>query len=397
MSDLLQARALLVAVLGERAQQGVTPARERLVGVLKGQVLASWRASRLAEFPKSYYIGQEYVECATKIRCRIEALFVYAGAIASVRFWHNKSEVTLEQTGPFLRVTITRAIPKRLWDDLRLGVQATPHLFVAAYLNAMLPEVNRRLLAVRHDQGHLLSRTFHCTEAVELLLRFGKDALRLHWPQPVTAFAPTAQLAPTIKQLYVRELIDAMHAVLRGELDECVRRLITSAEDFFRARGWHLSQRSGLFNRLLVTLRLRSKSKRNSFRQSLSFNVDASSLPGSVLVPNMLAVYEVRNRIVHAGLRLHPSAKTFCYKAISTLRHIIDHNCGDATVAKFVYLLEHQLSLLLNHAGAGFNLDDIAKYMPSQRAPARPTELKDLNEVLFNALRFTERDLASVR
>ena len=398
--EMLEARARLVALMKTRGRALIElQVRTHLIGMLKGRAIATWRAQRRAEFPNTYYVGQEYIERSTLVRCTIEALFVYAGAIEPVNFWHLKNNITLEQIPPFLKVSLTRSIAQRLWDDINDDLPwGTAHGCVGAYLDAILPEVNRRLLAVRYEQGHLLSRTFHVSEAFEVTLCRGERTVRVRWPQPIAAFPPSAQLAARVKHLYVRELIDAMHAFLRNEYDECVRRLITSAEDFFRARGWNLSPRVGLVNRILVALRLRSRRKRISFRQSLTSNLEASSIPGSTLVPNLLTVYEVRNRIVHGGIRLHSSAKLFCHKAVSTLRYIIYYFCGDATTARFVYTLEMQLNAVLRQS-AGTNLDEIARLsLKNEEAPRPPIETaRDMDEAIFEALRFDERDLATVR
>jgi hypothetical protein len=396
LDQLVDLRRHFVATLKARGsvlvEKGV---RDRLVVLLRRRL----DALRRAEVRSSYYRGQEYIECPTTVPCLIEAYFTYTGAIERAQFWYRKTEIEIRQLGPFLRVSVSRRIPSLLWDHVRVGMPGAVDIFLIGYLNAILPEVNRRLLEVRYQQGHLLSRTFHVSEATLVNLRHGVDVVRVAWPSPTAAFGPAAMLGPRIKHLYVRELVDAMHAFLRSEFDESVRRVVTSAEKFFRDRGWDVRVRSGVLARILAALRLRSRTKKHSFRQCLLRNLDTSRNPGDVLVENMMIVYGVRNRIVHGGYRLQPSAKTFCHKALSTLRYIIYYFCGDATVSRFVFSLEMQLLMFADRAGENFDLDRIRRTLDRGLAVQAPKieSNQAFERTVFNALRFDARDLSSVR
>ena len=87
-----------------------------------------------------------------------------------------------------------------------------------------------------------------------------------------------------------------MNSYFTYDFDDCFRRVVTSAENLFEARGWRWKPASGLvWLRLLRLFGLRFKEKPNTFRRALSHNVRKNRLSGEVINENMQFIYTVRN------------------------------------------------------------------------------------------------------
>ena len=170
-----------------------------------------------------------------------------------------------------------------------------------------------------------------------------------------------------------------MYSYLRNDFDDCIRRLITSAENFFSLRKWT------------------SRSGSNSFRRILEDNVDLKSLPGQVVSGNLRFVYKIRNRIVHQGFRMNTNSGVFCDKAIASLRYLIQRYSGDQTVSTYAYSLGMQLLMLQNVLGNHQDLDCIEKRQSTPITDAHVIKTpSDLDHFMFSTLRFTPADKASI-
>lgn len=327
--------------------------------------------------PENYFIGQEYVEDNNRIKCTITVSFIYPGLIHSTEFWHRKNRIVFQQHPPLLTIEIHREISGRLWDDLRLFTRGQQ--FIIGYVNAVMPAINRRLLDNRYLSGQPLSRTFFLLEAVGLFVTHGNKTLSLHWPVSISPFPRSAQLAPGRDETYLRDFIDAIHAYLKNDFDDCIRRLVTAAETFFKHRQWTATEGP------------------NTFKRILDSNVKTDVLAGQVIVQNLKCVYQVRNKIAHRGFRMSPSSSIFCDKAVATVRYLIQGYSGDLAISKYAFSLGMQLLMLQNVLGNLNDLDDIERscVLEGDTGPLvqNPSELDDF---MFNSLRFTPQDRSSI-
>ena len=327
--------------------------------------------------PASHFVGQEYVEDGNRIECRITAAFIFPGLIDSIEFWHRKNRIVLQKHPPVVTIEIHRKISVRLWDDLRLFGRGQQ--FIIGYVNAVMPAINRRLLDNRYLSGQPLSRTFFLLEAVGLLVTRGSEQLPLHWPISVSPFPRSAQLAPGRDETYIRDFIDAIHTYLKNDFDDCIRRLVTSVETFFSHRRWTASAGP------------------NTFRRILHNNVETNMLAGQVIVDNLKVVYQVRNRIVHAGFRMSPSSGVFCDKAIATVRYLIQRYSGDMAISNYVHSHGMQLLAVQGILGHRYDLDQIERSRSLQQDRGAPIRnASDLDDFMFRALRFTAQDRSSI-
>jgi hypothetical protein len=349
--------------------------------------------------PESFYVGQPYVEDKAGVDCVITANFNFPGHISPFDFWLYKAHIYGLQSGNILHIQIHRKISQRLWDDIRLCIPFNKHLFIVGYLNACMPSINRILLDNRYYHGHLLSRTFSVFEVLNLNLTVAHRRMRLAWPVGAAYYPPSQQIAKDVSALYVHDYIDSIDSYFRSDYDDCIRRVVTSAENLFEALNWkvkpaplNLLQR--IVRRLMTVFGVKVEDTPNTFRRLLLDNIDKRRISADVLSENMLFIYTVRNRIVHSGFRMSTSSRVFCEKAITTLKHLITGHCGDRVIVRYVDTLNMQFGSQRNPLEDHFNLDVIENWVKNRTFddPKSIESGQELNRFLFEALRFTERD-----
>jgi hypothetical protein len=251
--------------------------------------------------------------------------------------------------------------------------------FIIGYVNTVLPALNRVLLDNRYSTGQVLSRTFFLLEAAAILVETDQEAIPLQWPVSVQPFPDMTELAPARIETYLRDFVDAMHAFLRSELDECVRRLITCTETFFSHRGWVASDGPNTFKRILVS------------------NVSTNALPGKTIVENLKFLYKIRNKIVHHGFHISLSGATFCDKSIATVGYLLQFFSGDSTISRYVLNHAMQFLSIKTILGQFQDLDEVEYFERHPRGePTTIKSSKDLDAFMFTALRFTSRDKSSI-
>jgi len=367
----------------------LTEARRRLFAILLRRLRQlHWSQQP----PASFYIGQPYVEDKDTVECMIGANFIFPGVVPPFEFWKNGARIIGTQHQNVLVVRIYRRISRKLWDDLKYLKQG--ERFIVAYLASYMPRINRTLIDNRYDQGHLLSRTFAIFEATKICVIVHSELVWINWPIAFAAFPPSAAIASKADALFARDLIDAMGSYFRGEFDDCIRRLITSTENFIETKGWNVRTIPNGWMRNLLCL----KPRRDwfSFRQSLKRNLKRTTISGEVIYENMRVIYSTRNKIVHAGFRMSTSSALFCSKAIGTVYYLIYRYSGNRTISRYVYTLHMQFKLQCDAFGE-YDLDQIKKLFGTSRPE---TPVIDSNEALeramFSSLRYTERDKHSI-
>jgi hypothetical protein len=230
--------------------------------------------------PPSYTLGEEYNGDSRQVQATISVAFISLAVVPPIKFWHNKSQIEMSQAGSALAITIHRKLPSRLWDDLRLFRRG--YRYVVGYVNSLLPAINRRLLDNRYMSGHVFSRTYAVQELLGISVRQGNDVVRIPWPIAAMPFPRAARLAPARAETYLRDYVDAIHAFLRNDFDDCIRRVVTATENFFAAKRWTASppriRPPTVWRRVLAAIKglLRPRHRGtipNSFKNVLTANV----------------------------------------------------------------------------------------------------------------------------
>ena len=348
--------------------------------------------------PDAFYVGQPYVEDKRKVACIISANFVFPAQIEPFEFWLYGAHVMVVQHGHILHVQIHRRMAQQLWDDVRLQIPFKVK-FLIGYLASYMPAINRRLIDNRYYEGHLLSRTFAMFEAAGVGVSVQGRHLPLSWPISFLPFPPSAALAKNVRAPYVYDFVDSIKAYFTSDFDDCIRRLVTSAENLFEARGWKTrAVPKTLFRALLRLLGFKSKKASNSFRRILTEYVNDGSLAGEVVNENMEVIYTVRNKIVHIGFRMSTTSSQFCDKAIATLKYMIARYCEDPVISRYVNTLYMQFKMQCSELGEMYNLDVIEKRRKNDGNSEAPVidSAAALDSFMFQALRFTDLDKLSI-
>jgi hypothetical protein len=327
--------------MSSAGDHSLVAARKRIFDLLL-QKLAGLHRSR--PIPDSFYVGQPYVEDERRIDCHIAATFNFPGYVPPLEFWHHGARIIGTQHGNILLIRIYRKISQSLWDELRLV--RFDQRFIIGYLASYMPAINRFLLDARYNQGHLLSRTYAVFEALDVSVTVGNQRVWLDWPISFPAFPPSAKLSRRMNASYIRDFIDSINSYFRNDYDDCIRRVVTSAENFFQSRGWKVKLNpDGVRQRILQLFGVKIETRRTTFRRLLFDNVDTGRLSGEVINGNMQYIYTLRNKIVHSELRMGVSSGLFCVKSIATLYYLIYRHCGDPTIARYAHTLHMQFGL----------------------------------------------------
>jgi hypothetical protein len=392
----LRDRAITVFAVRSNAEDdpALLAARKQIFAALLNR-LAHLHINRPA--PESFSIGQPYVEDKRKIACTITATFIFPGYISPFDFWLYGAHLIGIQHGNILRIQVHRQISQQLWDDVRLKIPFKEK-FIIGYLASYMPTINRHLLDNRYYEGHLLSRTYAIFEAVSVSVTVKGQRMQLNWPISFAPFPPSARIAQNVREPYVHDFVDSINSYFTSDFDDCIRRIVTSAENFFETRGWRAKPLpETLLRKLLGLLGLKLKKRPNTFRRVLSDNIDKKKLSGDVINENMQFIYTVRNRIVHGGFRMSTSSGLFCDKAIATLKYLIAGYCGDAVISRYVNTLYSQFKMQCSELGEMYNLDVIEKMRSNLTSKEPPIDsAAALNKFMFGALRFTKRDRHSI-
>lgn len=377
----------------------ISGVERRLLAVL----LARAKSLRAAD-PQMPAIIDGYLNDPKQVPVAISVAFISPAVVPQLTIWHNKAKIDMGQRGSALAIVIHRKISSRLWDDLRLFQQG--HLFVVGYVHALLPAINRRLLDNRYLSGHVYSRTYAVHEALGISIRHKNDTVRTPWPISALPFPRVAQFAHASRETCIRDYIDAVHAFVRNDFDDCIRRVITSTEDFIVFKKWKTAppQRplpSNIWEKIADRIRrvLRRNSAPaipNTFKNTLRTNIRTDRIAGQVILENLLFIYHVRNRIVHAGFRLSTHSARFCRKSIATVGYLLQRASRSRDIAQFVFSVEMHLNLLEGTFDQLVDLDRLKLIYASDGPVTNIDSAQDLEEMMFSTLRFTDQDKSSI-
>jgi hypothetical protein len=344
--------------------------------------------------PSSFYRWQEYVEDKLRIHCVIAATFQFSGALAQTKFYLHNSLVTIEQRGPLLIVRVRRRISQRLVDDMKFLGRG--HYHVVAYLVSYLPKINRLLTDNRYYSGNLLSRNFSIFEALSIVVICKHQLIPVTWPPAFASFPPSVALAGNVDQLFVHDYIDSIQSYFCGEYDDCVRRVVTGAENFFRAQGWDTAEKETLIECLIRRLARKPKPNPRAFNQILRKRMN-TKISGKVIQENMHYVYGVRNRIVHNGFRMSTKSERFCSKSITTLKYLLIRYSNNQIIGRYVHSLGMQFVMQSQFYADTWNLDIIERRREEIQNPKiTMNDSDDIENYMFNALRFDGHDKRSI-
>ena len=249
------------------------------------------------QLPASYYVGQEYIEDKEIIPVVISWEFYSPAVLDSFPIVAPGIEGEVTSNGNSLEVKLQKNISSNLFQDTWQKNKNTGKYYIG-YVNQVIPFINAAILKQKYLNGHILVAPFSVFDVRTLKVIKSSNGHRVpvEWPVSVTAFPPAEQLATQNDEIYIRDLIDACTYYFTFNTDDCIRRLITSLENYF-----HLNDLEGSF--------------RSRLNQVI---VPEAYIPGwgeylEIWKNNISFLYDLRNAIVHN--RFSVSADLKCLKA----------------------------------------------------------------------------------
>jgi len=300
--------------------------------------------------------------------------------------------------------TLEKTISKKLFDAVinPKNVQSLIRLtaFFLGYIRHYLPSVNERIQQQKYLDGHILARTIALSDIYEITVvnRSGDKRGAVIWPIPISGFPPS-KLSSKQDAVFIRDLIDAMSSYFQFDLDDCIRKVITSLENCFSHYGLSTSSEN-LYSRikaLIVGRRTKIRRLVDEYVKERRYVYKERDL--KILRENILFIYGLRNLVVHDKLRINPSQTTVCRKAIGTLLYVFQGNFLSKEHFEYIFSFYMQF-LSLDGQHSGFSLELAEWRTTIEKKGKRPKYIEnrnDLDKWMFEDLKITKRERRSIR
>lgn len=325
------------------------------------------------ELPERYIVGQEFFNDIELIDVKFICYFKASVAINPFSFKSTDYFVEAEQVGRHLIVNIERKISKKLFEALSIDNNTK---FIIGYIDDVLPDVNKQLENQKYLSGHALSKTYTTLDIESLIVinSIDNNSINLNWQIRIEPFPPAKSLAPGSDHIFIRDYLDSTTHYLTYNLDECVRKTITSLENYF----------------------LRNNIK-GRFKERLNKCLIPSNYPQNwsaylkILEDNISLIYLIRNKIVHDKLRLGFSDRWLCKKGIGTLSYIYQSNLNDEQSIRYVFAIAEQF-LMLDTILSGYKLDFLREADKYNEETPIIKDFRELDAIMFNGLKISDEE-----
>ncbi|WP_067621139.1 hypothetical protein [Alicyclobacillus acidiphilus] len=327
------------------------------------------------------YIGQEFIEDKETVDVAIRCTYYYSAHLSPLELSWECSTISVRQDGNLLTVLIKRPISKKLYESA-IAHRGNATMFIIGYIEAILPVVNREIISQKYLSGHILHSLLSTIGIDELALIRMEDGIphRLPWPVAVLPFPSAEALAKEYDNFFIRDFIDAMTCYFSFSLDECIRKIITSIENFFTLRRIYADK---------------FKKKLNLCLQERYYPVNWGPYL-SILKRNIEFIYGVRNNIVHNTFRMDYQHRFICKKGIGTLSYIYQSSLNEPEVVRYTRALTQQF-LLFETQYSGINLDILKSHLEGTDTSPIVDNTRDLDAFMFKGLEITADERNIIR
>ena len=230
------------------------------------------------DIPKSYYVGQGYIEDPDRIDALIS--FKFRPAVFFSNFIFDYEELHVQQfDGGEIFYAAKKKISKKLFDDIINPKDGQPPsgtmTFILGYIRNYLPIINEHIQRQKYLDGHILARTISLWDINGVIVanpKENKDG-KITWPVAISGFPPSIR-SEEVDAVFIRDMIDAMTDYYHYDLDDCIRKVITSLENCFSY--YKLSPTpENLWNRITGLIGV----KRTKFRRTVNEYVKEKNYP----------------------------------------------------------------------------------------------------------------------
>lgn len=357
--------------------------------------------------------GEEegYIERYIKNPNKIEILIKFDIELPSKvnNFNINDHPLYVRQYDGKIHVSYHKIISKNLFDDINSGFKAfcenkifpdeytkrNPSQFIIGYIPEILTLINKEILKRKYNEGHIILRTVSIFDVKSVfILTKNEGPSAVLWPLPIPEFPKinTNYVSPDV--IFVRDLIDAMTEYIYYNLDECVRKIITSLDNYFIYYDLKINDDGNFLNKLFKNNR-KFKKFINKYIKEEYYAYKERDL--KVLRENILFIYSIRCSIVHDKLRLKLDNMMLCKKAIGTLLYIYQSSfVKNDGKFEYIFSFDMQFKMITNHIGV--NLDYIEQAEKNSKGNEKIIKNDDeLNESMFSSLKITQSQKKKAR
>lgn len=351
------------------------------------------------KIPDSYYVGQEYVDDPNKIDVLIKFKFRPATVFSNIDFNYSKLQFRQLPGGEVL-CTLSKKISLKLFivisqrKDVHLLFRATS--YIIGYIKLYLPLINEQIQKQKYLDGHILARTISLNDLYDILVvkQAVDEGGLVDWPMAIMAF-PASNLTTAQDAVFIRDLIDAMTAYFQYNLDDCIRKIITSLENCFSYYQLIIPSKS-LWGRLVALL----KGRRIKIQKLVKEYIQEGKSPYierdlAILRRNILFIYRLRNMVVHDKLRINPRQTTICRKGIGTLLYLYQGSFLSVEHRSYIFDLYSQF-ISIYEQQSGYSLE-IAEWRERTKDKNKKSNIintpDDMNRWMFENLRITKQEI----
>ncbi len=329
--------------------------------------------------PDSYIIGQEYHD---RMIDSIIKYYMHSSVVLNreMKFKVDKGDVTLFHDGIRLCILYKRKISKNLIEDLKNNQKGFN--FLGGYLNDILPKVNMEINQYKYKSGHVLNRPISIFDIVrcDITQIDTEEVDKFEYELAYPAF-PDLLLGDENDKYFVHEFIDSITSYFYNNLDDCIRKIITSLEDCYHEyRIPNKRGRKKLYFRDRLDIFLEKKNYVQWDEKYLQ-----------ILKSNLNFIYDLRNHIVHKNLRIDYSNEWFdvALKGIGTLKYIYTANFIDGEIIEYLDGVVMMMQLIRGSL-MSFDNDDYENIEDKKEEIQEAKSIKDLNDFVFGGLKIPE-------
>ncbi|HLG23577.1 MAG TPA: hypothetical protein VI564_01465 [Candidatus Nanoarchaeia archaeon] len=336
--------------------------------------------------PPTFTIGKEYFNDTEFIECQIICHAFTPAIIKDFTFKIGIQQVEVS-FDKWISIKITQQLSKKLFNDLP---RDNSSYFIIGYINRLLPTLNNYLLKQKYSQGHLLLRTYSTLDLLEIIVKNLQTNKEVHiqWPMIMPSFPPTINSLKNFDcPLYIKDVIDLISSYFSYNYDDCVRKAITSLENYFiliKCKG----NTGNFFQKIRNFLCWNICGLTTPFRDKVNACINRE-----VIKENIYFIYKTRNKIVHHKHRLNPSHDWFCKKVIGTLLNAYKFSLPDCPERKLLFSIEHQF-VILDDIFRGFDLDKLKNsHLTNYKSKIKVINNdEDLDNFVMNGLKITNKE-----
>lgn len=347
---------------------------------------------------ESYVVGQEYIDDKNEIEVVIKWAFKLPCIVTDFNIDDHPFHV--RQSNNKINFNLNKKISKKLFNDLK-NTKPEASQFIASYIYDIIPRANKELLKRKYMDAHVLLRTFSMFEIEDVFIVNKKgEYIPILWPLPIPPFPPLKNKTKALEHVFIRDLVDAMTYYFSYNFDECIRKIITSLENYFiyydikPPRNKRINNLKSFFDYILNRRNIKFSKQVKYYIVEKNYSYNEKHL--QVLRDNIMFIYFLRNKIVHDQLRFRLENEMVCKKGIGTLLYIYQSKQNvRKKLFDYIFSLDMQFKMISDNL-LWMNLDWI------QRAERNAKKEKnvdnkiiknkeDMDNWIFGSLKITKK------